>query len=161
MKKGYSLIELVISLAVISFLILIVSNLFSLNINTINRSYEDEKEYKEALTSMTYIDNTIRRSYKIVESDNKDSNFEGYILSNEGDERNYYFYEENGYLYIHRSNISKSSSGKGNKISGCGDLYINYDKDKDLVFIRILSKNGTYSFESVVHVGGKLWKKPL
>lgn len=156
MKKGYSLIELVISLAIISFLILIVSNLFSLNINTLNRSYEDEKEYKEALTSMTYIDNTIRRSYKIVESDNKDSNFEGYILSNEGDERNYYFYEENGYLYIQRSNISKASSGKGNKISGCGDLYINYDKDKDLVFIRILSKNGTYSFESVVNVGGKL-----
>lgn len=156
MKKGYSLIELVISLAIISFLILIVSNLFSLNINTLNRSYEDEKEYKEALTSMTYIDNTIRRSHKVFESENKDSNFEGYILANKGYVVNYYFYEENGYLYINRSNISKSSYGRPNMISGCGDLYINYDKDKDLVFIRVLSKNGTYSFESVVHVGGKL-----
>ena len=161
MKKGFSLIELVISLAIISFLILILSNLFSLNINILNKSYKDEKEYKEAYTAMAYIDTTIRMSHKIEEDNHKDTNFTGYLMRKDDSESSFYFYCENGFLYIKRSDISKYSDGKANKICECGDLNLSYNPSEEVIDIRLKSKNGAYTFKSAIYVGDKLWKKPL
>ena len=161
MKKGFSLIELVISLAITSFLVLILSNLFSLNINILNKSYRDEKEYKEAYTAMAYIDTTIRRSHKIEIDNHENSNFTGYIMVDDKKISSFYFYTKDGYLYINRSDISKDSDGTSNKICECGDLDLFYDPSEEIIDMRIKSKNDTYTFKSAVYVGDKQWKKPL
>lgn len=161
MKKGFSLIELIISLAIISFLVLVLSNLFSLNINTLNRSYEDEKEYKEAYTGLAFIDTTIRMSHKIEKENHGDSNFTGYIYNNLNKETSFYFYSKNGFLYIHRSDVSKDSYGKANRISECGNIRLDYDQITKLIKIKLSSKNGKYNFETAIYVGDKLWKRPL
>lgn len=161
MKKGFSLIELVISLAIISFLVLILSNLFSLNINILNKSYNDEKEYKEAYTAMAYIDTTIRRSHKIEIDNHENSNFTGYIMVDDKKISSFYFYTKDGYLYIKRSDISKDSNGKANIICECGDLDLSYDPSEEIIDIRLKSKNGAYNFKSAIYVGDKLWKKLL
>ncbi len=159
MKKAFSLIELIISLAIISFLILVLSNIFSLNINTLNKSYKDENEYKEAYTAMAYIDTTLRRSHRIVKSENQDSNFVGHIVRENGDDSRFYFFVKDGFLYLHSSNLNTGDSSTSNKISGCKSVNLNYDEDKKVITIKLVSKNGTYRFESAVFVGDKLWKK--
>ena len=161
MKKGFSLIELVISLAIISFLVLILSNLFSLNINILNKSYNDEKEYKEAYTAMAYIDTTIRRSHKIEIDNHENSNFTGYIMVDDKKISSFYFYTKDGFLYIKRSDISKDSDGKANRICECGDLDLSYDPSEEIIDMRIKSKNGAYTFKSAIYVGDKLWKRLL
>jgi len=161
MKKGFSLIELVISLAIVSFLVLILSNLFSLNINFLNKSYKDEKDYKETYTAMVYIDTILRKSHEIKEDNHKDTNFTGFLMANGNKEVSYYFYSKNGFLYIYRSDLAKVSSGKDYIISECGDIDLVYDPDNKIINISLTSKNGAYNFESAVFVGDKLWKKPL
>ena len=160
MKKGFSLIELIISLAIVSFLVLLISNLFSLNINILNKSYDDENEYKEAYTSMAYIDTTLRMSHKIEKATNKDSNFNGYIMSS-GEISKYYFYSEGGFLYINRANIKNGLEGKQNKISSCGPISLYYDENEEIIKIILTSKNGKYNFRSAIFVGDKQWKKLL
>lgn len=161
MKKGFSLIELVISLAIISFLVLILSNLFSLNINILNKSYSDEKDYKEAYTAMAYIDTTIRRSHKIEIDNHENLNFTGYIMVDDKKISSFYFYTKDGFLYINRSDISKDSDGKANRICECGDLDLSYDPSEEIIDMRIKSKNGAYTFKSAIYVGDKLWKRLL
>lgn len=161
MKKGFSLIELVISLAIISFLVLILSNLFSLNINILNKSYSDEKDYKEAYTAMAYIDTTIRRSHKIEIDNHENSNFTGYIMVDDKKISSFYFYTKDGFLYINRSDISKDSDGKANRICECGELDLSYDPSEEIIDMRIKSKNGAYTFKSAIYVGDKLWKRLL
>lgn len=162
MKKGFSLIELIISLAIISFLVLVLSNLFSLNINTLNRSYSDEKEYKEAYTGLAFIDTTIRMSHEIKKENHGDSNFTGYIYNDLNKETSFYFYSKNGFLYIHRSDVAKDSYGKANRISECGEIKLDYDEASKLIKIELSSKNDKYNFETAIYVGDKkLWKRPL
>lgn len=166
MKKGFSLIELIISLAIISFIVLVLSNLFSLNINTLNRSYEDEKEYKQAYTAMAYMDNTLRMSHKIEVAANKDSNFNAFIYrsnNNNGYRKMCYnFYSKDGFLYVHSSDESKDSNGTNNKISECGPINLQYDEMTKIIKINLTSKNGRYNFETAIYVGDKkLWKRPL
>lgn len=155
-KKAFSLIELIISLAIISFLILVLSNIFSLNINILNRSYKEENEYKEAYTAIAYIDSTIRRSHKIIKEETRDSNFMGYIIRKDGSEAIYYFYAEDGFLKINSSNLTNSFDGRSNKISGCKYVKLFYDDGEDVITIKLVSKYGTYSLESAVYVGDKL-----
>lgn len=161
MNKGFSLIELIISLAIISFLVLILSNLFALNINILNRSYQNEKDYKEAYTAMTYIDTTLRRTYKIEEANYKDSNFNGYLMGNDNKLTRFYFYSKTGFLYIYRDDISTDSKGMANRISECGPINLFYDKESKIVKIKVTSKNGKYDFESAIYLGDKLWKRVL
>ena len=161
MKKGFSLIELIISLAIISFLVLVLSNLFSFNINTLNRSYEDEKEYKEAYTALAFIDTTIRKSFEIEQKDHQGSNFTGYMLRDFNEVSSFYFYSQDGFLYIHRSDLSKGSGGKANRISECGEVDLYYAENDKTIKVELLSKNGKYKFETAVYVGDKLWKRPL
>lgn len=160
MKKGFSIIELIISLAIISFIVLVLSNLFSLNINILNRFYSDEKEYKEAYTAMAYMDNTLRMSHKIEVAANNDSNFNAFIYrynKNSSDYREmcYNFYSKDGFLYIHSSDESKDSNGTPNKISECGPINLQYDEMTKIIKINLTSKNGKYNFETAIYVGDK------
>lgn len=158
-KKAFSLIELIISLAIISFLILVLSNIFSLNINILNKSYQEENEYKEAYTAMAYMDATIRQSHRIVKEESQDSNFIGHIVRNSGDDVSYYFFAKDGFLYIHGDNLNTDSDGKPNKISECDSVKLFYDEDKNLITIKLVSKYQTYTLESAIYVGDKLCEK--
>ncbi len=160
-KKGFSLVELIISLAIISFLVLVLSNLFSININTLNRSYVEEKEYKEAYTGLAFIDTTIRMSYKIEKDDHGDSNFTGNIFKGTDNVVSFYFYSKDGFLCIHRSDISKDTIGKANRISECGDINLYYDENSKIIRVELYSKNSRYKLETAIYVGDKLWKRPL
>lgn len=160
-KKAFSLIELIVSLAIISFLILVLSNIFSLNINILNKSYQEENEYKEAYTAMAYMDATIRSSHRIVKADSQDSNFIGHIVRNSGDDVSYYFFAKDGFLYIHGDNLNSDSDGRPNKISECDSVKLFYDQDKKIITIKLVSKYQTYTLESAIYVGDKLWEKKL
>ena len=159
MKKGFSLIELIISLAIISFLVLVLSNFFSFNINILNKSYKDENEYKEAYTAMAYIDKTIRTSHKIEAKRHFNSNFTGYIIGDDNPVSSYYFYTSDGFLYIYRANALVSSTGASNRISECGLIDLNYDPTSKIIKVKLTSRKGTYKFETAIYVGDKLWKK--
>lgn len=158
-KKAFSLIELIVSLAIISFLILVLSNIFSLNINILNKSYQEENEYKEAYTAMAYMDATIRSSHRIIKKESQDSNFVGHINRKKGDDSAYYFYVKDGFLYIHGDILNTTSDGKPNKISECDSVNLFYDEDKKVITIKLVSKYQTYTLESAIYVGDKLWKK--
>lgn len=160
-KKGFSLIELIISLAIISFLVLVLSNLFSISINTLNRSYVEEKEYKEAYTGLAFIDTTIRMSHKIEKEDHGDSNFTGNIFKGTDNVVSFYFYSKDGFLCIHRSDISKDTNGQANRISECGDINLYYDENSKIIRVELYSKNSKYKLETAIYVGDKLWKRPL
>lgn len=155
-KKAFSLIELIISLAIISFLILVLSNIFSLNINILNKSYQEENEYKEAYTAMAYMDATIRQSHRIVKEESQDSNFIGHIVRNSGDDVSYYFFAKDGFLYIHGDNLNTDSDGRLNIISECNSVNLFYDEDKKVITIKLVSKYQTYTLESAIYVGDKL-----
>ena len=105
---------------------------------------------------MAYIDATIRRSHKITKEDTRDSNFKGYIIRQDGSEVIYYFFAEDGFLYIHSSNLKKNSKGNKNKISGSKSVNLFYDEGKKVITIKLVSKYGTYTLESAVYVGDKL-----
>lgn len=160
-KKAFSLIELIVSLAIISFLILVLSNIFSLNINILNKSYQEENEYKEAYTAMAYMDATIRSSHRIVKADSQDSNFIGHIVRNSGDDVAYYFFVKDGFLYIHGENLNSDSDGRPNIISECNSVNLFYDEYKNLITIKLVSKYQTYTLESAIYVGDKLWEKKI
>ena len=162
-KKAFSLLELIVSLAIISLLFIILSNLFSFNIKLLADNYKKEKEYKEAYTAILYIDTTIRSSY-LIEEKNFDgySNLVGEVKTKDGFRSRYSFTikddGKNSFLYINRDNLDRGGSDRegSNKIGKCKNLRINYDKNKSLVKIYLESSNGLYKFQTSIYLGERL-----
>ena len=162
-KKAFTLIELIVSLAIISFLVLILSNLFSFNIKFLTDSHNKEKEYKEAYTGFLYIEETIRRSYRIDEKEfDGFTNFTGEVDTFDGDRSFYEFFikndETNPYLAIKRRNLDKNTSDRDgiNKIARCKDIKLIYNKEKNLISLSLKSLYDTYDFKTTINLGEKL-----
>lgn len=64
-KSGFTLIEVLASLALISLLVLVGSQIFGQSLRISRKSYQDELMHKEAAYAMAYLDNNIRSAYKI------------------------------------------------------------------------------------------------
>ncbi len=147
MKKAFSLLELIISLAIISILVVILSSFFKVNFNILSSSITREAEYKEACTAMLYVDTNIRMSKKIETRDNEVCNFYFYKTNRDGKDSKCYFYRDNKFLKINRAKIK--------------DIKLVLDEDSKLIRVYIRSLRGNFNFETAIDVGDKLWKKPL
>lgn len=161
MKKAFSLLELIISLAIISILVVILSSFFKVNFNILSSSITREAEYKEACTAMLYVDTNIRRSKKIETRDNEVCNFYFYKTNMDGIDSKCYFYRDNKFLKINRDNLSTDASGRDNNIAKIKEIKLVLDEDSKLIRVYIRSLRGNFNFETAIDVGDKLWKKPL
>lgn len=166
MKKAFSLLELIISLAIISILIVILSSFFKVNFKTLSTSFSREKEYKDACTAMLYMDTNIRRSTKIEARDNDQCNFYFYkskSVENEtkSDEKKpsktkCYFYQKDGFLRIYGDNLATGPGGTPNNISRVKDVRLILDEENKIIRIYLKSSRGNFNFETAIDVGDKL-----
>ncbi|MGO3018088.1 MAG: PulJ/GspJ family protein [Anaerococcus sp.] len=74
-KKAFTLLELVVSLAIISILVFIISSMLTVNFKISNKIYKADKNYKEAVNAMLYIENIVREADKIEQIDDNTCNF--------------------------------------------------------------------------------------
>lgn len=149
MKKAFSLIELILSLAIIAFLVLILSNLFNFNSKFLRKSYKEEREYKDLYTAMLFVDSTLRDSPVIYE-EYFDGGYKYMASSNRKEDKKYYFAVKNKALYIYRQN-EEGGSGP-NKISDLASIDFLYEDG--LLSYKLVSLNSSFTFESSIYFGG-------
>lgn len=159
MKKAFSLLELIISLAIISILIVVLSSFFKVNFKILSTSFSREKEYKEACTAMLYMDTNIRRSTKIEARDNDQCNF--YFYKSKSEEENSpktkcYIYQKDGFLRIYGDNLATGPGGTPNNISRVKDVRLILDEENKIIRIYLKSSRGNFNFETAIDVGDKL-----
>lgn len=170
-KKGFTLVELLASIAIISLLIVVTSAIFSINIKASKNAYENEVNYKETVVAMMYIENVIRGSHKIeLIEDTVETNFKAYILDENSNKISSVYFKTskssdgNNYLMAVRDNISKTTDDISDstiksgtiRIAKCKDLYVKYDLSNDIATI-ILNKNDRkLRFESKIYLGDRL-----
>lgn len=163
-KRGFTLIELIASLAIISLLVLVGSQILSLSLDVSRKSYEDELAYKEATYGMLYIENIIRSAYKIeVDESYPDSNFKVYLRKDKNDDVTSHRFcilrakDGNNYLTDNTNNISKSSDKDGDmRISKIETLYLNYDQKDKTVHIILNHDSQKNRIESFIYLGNRL-----
>ena len=164
MKKGFTLIELIVSIAIASLLIGALSMVFSLNVGFINKEYIDEKDYKNASHAALYIEDKIRRAQKIKKIDGDNCNFILYISAYEKNrdkfvESAYRFSLEKGnvlYAYIYNTEEFSEREGKV-RICKIEDLYLFYnDKDEDNKYIEMKIDSSTSSISTFINLGRRL-----
>ena len=164
MKKAFSLLELVIGLAIISILIIILSSFFKVNFKILSSSFSREKEYKDACTAMLYIDTNIRKSRVVEFRDNNECNFYFYKTNSDDDNSSKtkcYFYVGAGFLRINGDNLATGSGGTSNNISKIQEVRLVLDEKSKIIRVYLKSYKGNFNFETAIDVGDKLWKKPL
>lgn len=148
-KKGFTLIELIVCLAIVSILVLAVGSVLSINLNILNSSYSAEKEYKQANTAILYVSDKIRKAQKIEEIAGEENlNFilyvDGYKLSSGRSKIRFSLEdritEDKGYkvlyAYIDSEKTRENREGKV-RIAILKDIYIHYDKAKQTMDILI------------------------
>lgn len=164
MKKGFTLIELVVSIAIASLLIGALSMVFSLNVGFLNKEYIDEKEYKNASHAALYIEDKVRRAHRIVKTDEDNCNFILYISEYKKSrdkfvESAYRFsLEKENVLYAYIYNTEEFSEREGKvRICDIDDLYLYYnDDDEDNKYIEIRVNSSNTSIKTFINLGRRL-----
>ncbi|SHK12498.1 prepilin-type N-terminal cleavage/methylation domain-containing protein [Tepidibacter formicigenes] len=164
-KKGFTLIEVIISLGLTSILMLLSFNIIFLNVKMFNKTearieiQEQAQFIKEFIENKLYLSSGVhsvinKDGYKIKSKDFKEGeikelrfvlsdNVEGIYIDNK---RKKMFYRRNlmynGYEigdYVKKFNIEKISEGKGVKI------YLEMEKNKEIMNIEFLVYFRNYS----------------
>lgn len=181
-KKGFTLIELLASLAIASLLIVTAYIIFGLSIKASKNTYANELDYKSSSLGFTYVENVIRRAYKIESTDdNGETNCKFYLI-NVSDNKEYIstyrFLTDDSQttkektLYAEIINVSNKGDSDDSKlyvnyraskvpIAKCDDLYLYYDAGNETVKIIINKDNPRLRYETLINVGKRLWKRDL
>lgn len=181
-KKGFTLIELLASLAIASLLIVTAYIIFGLSIKASKNTYANELDYKSSSLGFTYVENVIRRAYKIeLTDDNGETNCKFYLI-NVSDNKEYIstyrFLTDDSQttkektLYAEIINVSNKGDSDDSKlyvnyraskvpIAKCNDLYLYYDAGNEAVKIIINKDNPRLRYETLINVGKRLWKRDL
>lgn len=169
-KPAFTLIELIVALAIVSLLVAAISMILSLNLSFTNKAYLDEKSYKQASHAALYIEDKIRRAYKITKNNSSGDNFTLYITSynkakNAYEESSYEFSLEDKVLYVEISNMEKFSEKNGKiRICELEYLYLHYDdSDRKNQYVEIIveDKSKNSRIESYINLGEREWKGAL
>ena len=165
-KRGFTLIELILSLAIASIIILVISTIISVNSKVLKATYDNEIGYKESSINILYINNVIEAAYKIeMLEENGMRNFKAYVISKGTNEiTTYRFYTRNkgskSYLFAYLDNISNNSHrGQPQCLGKCDDFYCDYDSQNELIRIIVNRNNPIKRYETSIFVGNKIWKK--
>lgn len=144
MKKAFTLLELIISLAIVSLLVILINSIFVMNFKISNKIIIDNDSYKESTNTMLYIENKIRRADKIEirDEDNPVCNFVIYIGNSK-----YYFYKglDNKILIK-----TKNENTGSNWIGKAKDMKLTYD-NKDKVSLWLEGINGEI-YKTSIHL---------
>lgn len=151
-RKAFSLLELILSLAIISIIILLINNIIFVNFKLSDESFKNEMEFKESTSCMLYIENVIRKADKI-EKTNNESNFTAYIKDN-GSYSSYRFELENNTLYVRINNLSNGGDGESKiPIGKCDYAKIIYDENKGFdVSINFIENGDKSYYKSLIGV---------
>ena len=181
-KKGFTLIELLASLAIASLLIMTAYIIFGLSIKASKNTYANELDYKSSSLGFTYVENVIRRAYKIELTDDKGETNCKFYLINVSDNKEYIstyrFLTDDSQttkektLYAEIINVSNKGDSDDSKlyvnyraskvpIAKCNDLYLYYDAGNETVKIIINKDNPRLRYETLINVGKRLWKRDL
>ncbi|MCI7239045.1 MAG: prepilin-type N-terminal cleavage/methylation domain-containing protein [Anaerococcus sp.] len=175
-KKGFTLIELVVAIAISSILIAAIGLVLSTNIGISNQAYLSEKSYKQAAYAMTYIEDKINSAYKITEINDRDNcNFylfkedSPYEVKDKGSAgpkykkvySKYRFYTKNldhkTILLIETENEYGDETGIGrNRVADLEDISLHYDRENEIINILINQTNKFSRFEGAIRVDKKL-----
>ena len=164
MKKGFTLIELIVSIAIASLLIGALSMVFSLNVGFLNKEYIDEKDYKNASHAALYIEDKIRRAQKIKKIDGDNCNFILYISAYEQNRHKFvesayrFSLEKGNVLYAYIDNTEEFSEREGKvRICEIDDLYLYYnDDDEANKYIEMRIDSSTNSIKTFINLGRRL-----
>lgn len=166
-KPAFTLIELIVALAIVSLLVAAISMILSLNLSFTNKAYLDEKSYKQASHAALYIEDKVRRAYKIEKNDLSGDKFTLYISSYNKDKRafeesTYKFFLDNKVLYALVSNLD-TPSDKGGEVRICELEYLSlkYDKKNQYVEIIVEGKSKNSRIETCINLGEREWKGAL
>ena len=181
-KKGFTLIELLASLAIASLLIVTAYIIFGLSIKASKNTYANELDYKSSSLGFTYVENVIRRAYKIELTDDIGETNCKFYLINVSDNKEYIstyrFLTDDSQttkektLYAEIINVSNKGDLDDSKlyvnyraskvpIAKCDDLYLYYDAGNETVKIIINKDNPRLRYETLINVGKRLWKRDL
>lgn len=176
-KKGFTLIELLASLAIASLLIVTAYVIFGLSIKASKNTYANELDYKSSSLGFTYVENVIRRAYKIELTDDKGETNCKFYLINVSDNKEYIstyrFLTDDSQttkektLYAEIINVSNKGDSDDSKlyvnyraskvpIAKCNDLYLYYDAGNETVKIIINKDNPRLRYETLINVGKRL-----
>lgn len=169
-KPAFTLIELIVALAIVSLLVAAISMILSLNLSFTNKAYLDEKSYKQASHAALYIEDKVRRAYKIEKNDLSGDDFTLHISSYNKNRRafeesTYKFFLDNKVLYAQVSNLD-TSSDKGGKLRICELEYLRLhydDRDKKNQYVEIIveGKSKNSRIETYINLGEREWKGAL
>ena len=153
-KKGFTLLELICSIAIASMLILLINNIVKTNFAIGKKAYNDENDYKNSTNCILYIENIIRNSDEVIDiSDEK--NFK-LLLSNSNGQSTYRFKQIDKNLYVFINNL-KSDSQKEVKvpIGYCHSSKISYDKNENSFTIDVdfYEKEGNSRYKTYIRLG--------
>lgn len=161
-RPAFTLIELIVALAIASLLVAAISMILSLNLSLTNKAYLDEKSYKQASHAALYIEDKVRRAYKIEKNDLSGDKFTLYISSYNKDKRafeesTYKFFLDNKVLYALVSNLD-TPSDKGGEVRICEleYFYLHYDdSDKKNQYVEIIveGKSKNSRIETCINLG--------
>lgn len=161
-RPAFTLIELIVALAIASLLVAAISMILSLNLSLTNKAYLDEKAYKHASHAALYIEDKVRRAYKIEKNDLSGDKFTLYISSYNKDKRafeesTYKFFLKDKVLYARVSNLD-TNSDRGSEVRICelDYLYLHYDdSDKKNQYVKIIvgDKSENSIIETYINLG--------
>lgn len=127
-KKAFTLLELIVSLAIISVLVLIISSMISLNFKVSSRIFKEDRSYKEACNAMLYVENIVREAEEIEEIDDPVCNFKA--LMGGGSVYSFYFIEDEKKLMV---DIDGKKGQGNNWIGMINDMILTYDGDEKVL----------------------------
>lgn len=126
-KKAFTLLELIISLAIVSIIVLIISSMLGLNFKVSSKIYKSDHAYKEATNSMLYIENVLRQAEKVEKIEDPRCNLQAHL---DGSRYRFDFDEESKKLKV----IINGSNGKGtNWIGSINDVILTYDGEEEVL----------------------------
>lgn len=156
-KRAFTLIEIMVSIAIVSILVLLVSSMFSLNFSVSERLYEGEEVFREANKTMAYIENNIREANYIAKDHDEYSencNFYLILRNNDGTRSKRKFTCDGTKAYLKADNLDNNSDDRSGTvpISSCEDMKLYYDEEAQTIEINLDFKGGEH-YQTLIEVG--------